>query len=123
MTAHYVKLLCLLCLGFTYSVVHAGELLSVDEIHELYSGRVVEKQSKSGWPMRIESFADGRIEGRMQTGKGNKDSGKWWVPANGKYCEQWNTWRGGKEKCWQLEREGGVVFVTGPKGNRREFKK
>ncbi len=123
MTAQYAKLLCFLCLSFIHSVIHAEELLSVDEIQALYSDRVIERVSKSGWPLKVKFFADGRIEGKMQTGKGHKDSGKWWVPANGKVCRQWNEWGGGKEKCWQLEHDDGVVFITGPGGKRREFEK
>ena len=98
----------------------AADPVSSEEIRDLFSGRVAEGVTRKGKEVTVTYLPDGRLEGRARSGKKKFDTGKWWVPDDGTLCIQWKQWRGNKEVCNEIEKEGDTVYRIDQKGRRQD---
>lgn len=119
--------LCVGMFGIAVSMAQpagSAELMSVKELKEFYSGRVVETLTRrSGQPFTIKYQPDGILEGEISARNVHQDTGKWWVPSVGKLCVQWQKWGGGSELCSVLKFDNEYVYRTDPRGRETKFKR
>ena len=97
----------------------AADPVSSEEIRDLFSGRVAVGKTGKGIEVTVKYLPDGRLEGRKRKDKRPLDTGKWWVPSDGTLCIQWKQWRGTKEVCNEIEKEGDTVYRIDQKGRRQ----
>ena len=117
----HMKYICKLVLAVTACVFSSQSLafwkMSADEVSTLFSGNTVEGERRDGGvpgidaPNKVEDFATAFIayfdnDGTVKKKTSNKPKlGKWSVTDDGELCVKW---KGKKEKCAPVHKEGKV---------------
>ena len=118
---HFMWVVLTFALLLSVSARTAATPLSTEEIKRLLPGHTVESTDKFGRRRQKIFEADGRLDGKRDSGKLKSDVGKWWVPRDGKVCWTWETWNPGKQWCQTVERDGDRVYLSTGTGKRWEL--
>jgi tetratricopeptide (TPR) repeat protein len=83
--------------------------LTAAEMRSLFPGNTLTGQNVDGERWHAYFAPDGKMFGRMSTGQ--TDEGTWEITDDGKDCEQYNNWSGGRMRC----------FINFKKGDEYEY--
>lgn len=91
--------------------------MTADEIKALFADKTVNGVNEKGTKWVVYYDPSGQVRGRSTwSGGADKDTGVWQATADDLFCIQFEKWRKGALRCWQIYDQDGKRTWIGRKG-------
>lgn len=100
------------------STAALADKMSGDQLRETFAGKTIYLSAPFGsLPIRYSSGGTMVAQSRaMQLFAGTyRDTGTWRISGDS-FCQRWQTWNGGKEQCFTVQRDGGTMHWSSSDG-------